>query len=141
LTDVFAKHLENIDRYTYRVEKALKELANDLKKQRTEINNPQASAVSEAETINRVKNFSNVILNSVLKVAITNSLESLATKLEEFYAMLPLPFIAPQFEVHFPPHLLGKKHHYRLKYFLEHETVTFAISLLKAYKMFIAAVD
>ena len=100
----------------------MKELTNDIRKHRSDPNiNP--AAISETETVTRVRNFANILLASVLKSAITKSLETLASQLEEYFALLPLPTIAPAFESFFPQYMLGRKEAYRRKLFFEYETV------------------
>lgn len=81
------------------------------------------NSVNEKETIDRVKNFSNILLGSVLNRAITSSLDDLADQMEDYYAVLPLPYINPQFEELFPAFLMARKSAYRQKICLDEDPV------------------
>ena len=121
--DIFTSDLENIERYTYRVEKTLKELATDLRKLHNDPATLQAALQTDKETIEKVKSFSNVLLGSVLKLAITNSLDDLGEKMDEYFAVLPLPFISNENKPLFPAYLIGKQNYYRRKLLMDYEEI------------------
>jgi len=118
----FKTDSSKIELFTYRVEKSIEELKQDIKYLKNE--------AIEHETLSRVIHFSNTMVQSCLKTCLKESLAQLLDDLEEYYAVLPFPTINQEIVSLLPDHIYQRRVLNREKLTLPEENVDFCFSCI-----------